>query len=344
MPCAVDRSTGLRGFVLAAGFGSRLRPLSRALPKPAWPLFDVPLAARVVALLRDGGVGEVVLNLHHRPDRLRNALEPWLPGGLPVRWSRETEILGTGGALGPWRGWLGRGPFVLANGDTFQEMDLAAMVAFHRGRGALATLSVRPVPPGAHGPLEVAADGRVVRFLDARAPCGGPGRPCAFTGIHVLEPGVLDRVPDGPCCINADVHRRAVAEGEALFGYLPEEGGFWSDLGTPDRYLGSHLALLGLGRVVPPAPGRVWREDGRTADGGRVRAPCYLGPGARVLAGAVAGPGAVLGAGAVVEGGAELVDAVVWAGARVAPPGLRGAVLAPGAPPLPVGGRPCAGC
>ncbi len=329
-----DRLAGLRGFVLAAGFGTRLRPLSRAHPKPAWPLFDVPLAGRVLGLIRAAGVEEVVVNLHHRPDRLREALAPWLPDGMPVRWSEEKAILGTGGALEPWRGWLSTGTFVLANGDTFQELDLAAMAAFHRDRAGAATLSVRPAPPGGDAPLELGPDGRIVRFLDARAPGRAGGLPVVFTGVHLLEPSVLDRLPAGPCCINADVHRRAVAAGEPVFGFVSRRG-FWSDLGTPERYLSAHLELLRLGRV-PRAPGRVWGEDGKTGDGGRVRAPSYLGPGARVMRGAVAGPGAVLGAAAVVEPGAAVEQAVVWAGARIGPPGLRRVVLAPGHPPLQV--------
>ncbi|MHB8767264.1 MAG: nucleotidyltransferase family protein, partial [Deferrisomatales bacterium] len=295
-----------------AGLGTRLRPLSQELPKPAWPLFDVPLAAHVLGALAAAGVTEAVVNQHHLPELLRAALEPWIPAGLRVWWSPEPEILGTGGALLPWRARLSGGPVFLANGDTYQEVDLGEMRRRHRDAGGLATLVLRRLPEGAKAPIEADARGRIVRFLAARAPGSAPGVPCEFSGIHLLEPGVLERLPARPHCINAEVHQRLVAEGALLFGYFPPEGSFWSDLGTPDRYLGAHRELLARGRLPAACPGQRVAEDREAAGGGRVLAPSYLGPGARVARGAAAGPFAVLGRGAEVTGGA-----VVWAGARV---------------------------
>ncbi|GAB4277878.1 MAG: NDP-sugar synthase [Deferrisomatales bacterium] len=323
-----------RGFVLAAGLGTRLRPLSAELPKPAWPLFDVPLAALVLAALAAAGVEEAVVNLHHRPDRLRAALEPWVPEGMRVRWSPEAQLLGTGGALGPWRAFLGEGPFFLANADTVQQIDLAAMARRHRQAGAAATLAVHRQEAGRAAPIELGPGGRVVRFLSARAPGCAGGRPCGFTGIHLLEPEVLDALPEGPCCINADVHARRVARGEPYLGYVLPPGAFWSDLGTPRRYLEAHLALLARGRLPARAPGRLVGAEERAEGGGRVVPPSYLGPGARVERGATAGPYAVLGAGATVGRGARVRRSVVWAGARVDAPELDGGIAAPGQAPV----------
>ncbi len=319
----------MRAFVLAAGLGTRLRPLTLERPKPAWPLFGVPLAAHLLRSLAGAGATEVVVNLHHLPDALAAALDPWLPPGVRVQWSPEAAILGTGGALSPWRAFLADGPFLLANGDTYQELDLGALVACHRAGGAVATLTLRPVAPGARAPIEVAPDGRVVRFLAARAPGAGAGLPCDFTGVHVLEPEILGRLPAGPHCINADVHQRLVAEGAVLRGYLGPGESFWSDLGTPERYLGAHRELLDRQRVPAGAPGRLVRTDEVAPGGGWVRAPSFLGPGARVEAGAEAGPYAVLGAGAVVGEGARVAGSVLWEGARVGGEALVGAVISP---------------
>ena len=304
----------MKAFVLAAGLGTRLRPLTEELPKPAWPFFDVPLAAHVLRALARAGVGEVVVNLHHLPERLGSALAPWIPAGLRVRWSLEPEILGTGGALLAWRDFLKDGPFLLVNADTYQELDLAGAVREHGGRGRLATLALRRLPPGSPAPIEADASGRIVRFLDARVPGAGVGTPCEFTGVHVLDPRVLQRLPDRPHCINADVHRPSVAEGGALAGCFAPEDSFWSDLGTPGRYLGAHREFLTRGTLPPETPGRLVLEDELTPDGGRVRAPSYLGPGARVEAGGTAGPLAVLGAGAVVGRRARVAESVLWAG------------------------------
>ncbi|MBI5014308.1 MAG: NDP-sugar synthase [Deltaproteobacteria bacterium] len=319
----------VRGFVLAAGLGTRLRPLTDELPKPAWPLFDVPLAAHVLRTLAGARVREVVVNLHHLPDRLRAALTPWIPGGVTVHWSPEDPILGTGGALTPWRNHLARGPFFLCNADTYQEIDLGEMAAFHQQRHATATLAVRPLPPGQRGPIEIDGDGRIVRFLGSGVPGTAAGTPCEFTGIHLLEPGVLADLPDRPCCINADVHAPRAARGERLFGYVPPADSFWSDLGTPHRYLAAHHAFLSRGRLPPGTPGHLVVEDGAAEGGGRVFAPSYLGPGARVAAGACAGPYAVLGSGVSLEGPTRVGESVVWAGAKVDGEEVRRAVVSP---------------
>jgi len=324
-----------RAFVLAAGLGTRLRPLSLELPKPAWPLFDVPLAARVLRALGAAGVVRAVVNLHHLPEVLRRRLEPWLPAGMDVAWSPEPRILGTGGALLPWRGELGRGAFFLANADTYQEVDLRAVAEAHRERGAVATLTLWPAGAGEDAPIEVDGSGRIIRFLDARAPGSAPGRPCGFTGLHLLEPEVLDAVPGAPCCINADVHRRLVARGAPVYGHLLDPSAFWSDLGTPARYVGAHRKLLDRGRV-PPAPGSVVAEDGVLPSGAVVRAPAYLGPGCEVGPGARVGPFAVIGAGARVAAGAEVSRAVVWG--RAVTGSVRNAVVAPSGAVLPAAG------
>lgn len=318
-----------RAFVLAAGLGTRLRPLSEELPKPAWPFFDVPLAAHVLSRLAAAGVGEVIVNLHHLGDRLREALHAWVPDGLEIRWSPEETILGTGGALVPWRNLLGRGPFLLCNADTYQEIDLLDLWRFHGERGGAATLAVRRVSDGERAPIEIDEGGRVVRFLSARAPGAGLGLACEFTGIHVLEPPILEALPPGVSCINADVHSRLVARGVPLYGYDPGGDAFWSDLGTPERYLAAHRHFLRAGRLPAGSPGRLVADDGETEDGGRVLAPSYLGPGARVKTGGVAGPFAVLGAGSVLGDGGRVESGVVWGGSRVGGAELRGAILSP---------------
>lgn len=319
----------LRAVVLAAGLGTRLRPLSLELPKPAWPLFDVPLAAHVLRSLAGAGVTQAVVNLHHLPERLREALEPWIPEGLRVRWSFEEVIQGTGGALLPWREFLSEGTFLLANGDTYQELDLSALLRRHRETGAAATLALRPLAPGSAAPIEADAEGRIVRFLGARAPGSGPGTPCEFTGVHALEPELLVRLPERSHCINADVHRHLVAEGAHLQGYFPPHEAFWSDLGIPERYLGAHWELLARGVLPPGVPGRLVSGEEETPEGGRVVGPSYLGAGAVVGPGAAAGPFAVLGAGARVGPGAQVGSSVLWAGASWQSGSLRGSILSP---------------
>lgn len=315
-----------KGFVLAAGLGTRLRPLSLEMPKPAWPFFDVPLAAYALRALASAGVGEVIVNLHHLPGGMRSALEPWCPAGVSIRWSPEDPILGTGGALLPWREVLSDGPFYLLNGDTVQEIDLEDLWRWHRSKEGAATLTLRPAR-GGQAPIEVDAAGRIVRFLSARAPGTGPGRPCEFTGIHVLEPEILSCLRRGPHCINAQVHTGLVERGVPLYGYVPEGETFWSDLGTPARYLGAHCDFLERGSPPPGSPGTFVMRNTECEGGGRILAPSYRGPGARVARGSTAGPCAVLGAGSRIDGNATVARSVLWPGATVRTD-IRDAVVA----------------
>ncbi len=311
-----QRDAGVaRAFVLAAGLGVRLRPLSLERPKPAWPFFDVPLAAWVVGMLSAAGARRVVLNRHHLGEMLQQAVEPWIPGGLRLDWSPEPRLLGTGGALVPWREALSGGSFFLANADTVQEIDLGAMARAHRARGALVTLSVAEASPGGDAPLEVDDSGRVVRLLDARLPGSRPGRPCAFTGVHLLEPEILAHLPDPPFCIVADVHRALVARGAPVYAHRLDRGAFWSDLGTPSRYVSAHLEFMARHGAPGAAAGRQVEEGARAGDG-RVIGPAFLGEGCRLGAGARVGPGVVLGRGSEAAAGARVERAVVWPGAR----------------------------
>jgi mannose-1-phosphate guanylyltransferase len=134
-------------------------------------------------------------------------------------------------------------------------------------------------------------------------------------------------LPEGSCCINADVHARLVGKGAPLFGFVPPAECFWSDLGTAGRYLGAHRRLLEMGRVPAGAPGRVVLRDEISHQGGNIIAPSYLGPEARVGAGASAGPFAVVGTGASVKGLARVEDSVLWPGARVEGEVVRGAAV-----------------
>lgn len=311
-----------RAFILAAGLGTRLKPFSDRLPKPAWPFFDAPIAAHLLRKLHGAGVGEFIVNLHHLPDAMRGSLAPWIPSGAAVRWSVEERILGTGGALVPWIGELSGERFFLANADTHRDFDPSEMADFHLARGADVTLSLTPLPSGTPGPIEIDGEGRIVKFLDASMPGGGRAvRTCGFTGVHLLEPVVLEGVARAAreqekFCVNQEVHRVLLSRGLRYFGYLPEDS-YWSDLGTPESYLATHFHFLERGAPPEGTRGELYLDDSMTPEGGRVVAPTFVGSGARVETGARVGPLAVLCPGAAVAAGGDVRRAVVWAGEAV---------------------------
>jgi mannose-1-phosphate guanylyltransferase len=327
----------LTAMVLCAGLGTRLRPLTAVLPKPAAPVCGAPLIRWTLSLLGNAGVERVVVNTHHLPEAMARAVrETGREIALPVALSHEPVIAGTGGALREARALLaGSDTLVLVNGDVLFDLDLEAALRAHRSSGALATLVLLPMPAGATHPALELDRGGAVRCLD-RGPLGkfGPGgeelTPWRFSGVHILSPALLNRIPAAPfeVDVNRDVYPPLMASG-AVRGHVVD--GYWNDLGTPGRYLAANRDVL-TGRVpyarfggatpwpVPADLAPLCRAgDARVQHGARLVGPSWLGRDARIAAGAEVGPEAVVCAGAVVPDGAVVRRAVVWPGTVLRP-------------------------
>ena len=342
----------LVGMVLCAGLGTRLRPLTDLLPKPAVPLGGLPLVRWSLALLRGAGVRRVVVNVHHRAAEMERAARGAAAAlGMELAVSAEPVIAGTGGALRQARPLLrGAGAVLLLNGDVLFDADLPAAIEAHRRGGALATMLLAPMPPGAaYAPVEADA-GLAVRRIAGRPGPGGPGLvPWHFTGYHVISPRLLDELPDEPfdCDVNRHVYP-PLLDGRVR-GHV--DRGAWSDLGSPAGYLRANLEVLAgaprrprpgadprAGLSPRPEPG-VWAGEGVVVEPGAVlRGPLLLGAGSRVEAGAAVGPAAVVGAGCRVGAGAEVRQAVAWEGTALAPGERLVGAVAAGALRVPAGG------
>ena len=296
-------------MLLCAGLGTRLRPLTARVPKPAVPLCGVPLVSWTLGLLAGAGVSRAVVNVHHLPDAMAAAAEAGArAAGLPLAVSREPVIAGTGGALREARRHLaGAEAILLVNGDVLFDVDLGAALAAHRASGALATMLLLPMPAGApYASVDVDAGGAVRRIAGRFGPGGEGLSPWHFSGVHVLSPALLDHVPAEPfeCDVNRHVYPPLMASG-AVRGLAVE--GYWNDLGTPARYLEASRDVL-LGRVpmarfarAAPLAGSV-----EVAPGVRAGAGASIDPGARLAA------PAYVGARCTVPAGAEVEDAVLW--------------------------------
>jgi mannose-1-phosphate guanylyltransferase len=321
------------GMVLCAGLGTRLRPLTERVPKPAVPVANVPLVRWSLALLRGAGVRRAVVNVHHLPDAMeRVAREAAAALGMELAVSREPTIAGTGGALREARARLAGAETVLVvNGDVLFDVDLRGALAAHRAGGALATMVLLPMPAGArYAAVEVDPSGAVRRIAGVFGPGGGRLTSLHFSGVHVLSPALLDRVPAAPIEVDVRDVYAGLMRGGLVRGHLVE--GWWNDLGAPDRYLDAHADLL-AGRVPlaafdgeDPFAGCEERGAGvRLArgaaidPGAAIAGPVLLGAGAVVEAGARVGPNVVVGAGSRVRAGAVLRDAVVWEGTEISP-------------------------
>ena len=226
----------MKAMVLAAGLGTRLRPLTDTLPKPLLPVAGRPLLEWNLLLLKRHGITEVIINLHHLGEQIVRALGDGARLGLRLAYSHEPTLQGTGGGIKQATPFLKDGPFLVLNGDTLSDCDLTALIAAHRVSGALATMAVRDDPEAATwGPVTLDAQGRILQ-INGSPPLAEPRAAlpaCMFAGIHVIEQAVLDAMPAGLGSI-IDVYDRLLRQGRPLHGY--RMSGYWSDIGNPERY------------------------------------------------------------------------------------------------------------
>lgn len=217
-------------MILAAGLGSRLRPLTDRLPKPLLRVGGHPLIAYPLALLRAAGIRETVINLHHHGAQLRAALGA-RAYGVDITYSEEEPLRDTGGALCAAQRWLAGHRVVLLNSDTLIDLDLRALLAAHAASGATATMVLRHDRAVArYGAIEIDAGGRVRRFLGQPRAVATPLTAYMFAGVHVLEPRVFDYLGTGVFGITRQTYPRLLAAGEPVHGYVFD--GYWRVLDT----------------------------------------------------------------------------------------------------------------
>jgi NDP-sugar pyrophosphorylase family protein len=237
----------MKAMILAAGLGTRLRPLTYERAKPAIPLLGEPLLIRLMRWLTVQGVEGFRVNLHHLPHTIESLFSaaPW--DALPVSFSHEPEILGTAGGLKANEPFFDSGTLVMANGDIVADFTLTEALRFHKERGALATLLlIRQDPPYRYVPVRIDREGRLRDFKGACP--GGDLRPDAyvFTGVHILEPEIFRFIPPKQFYeINDQVYPEALRQGLGVYGFPVD--GYWNDLGQPRRYLEAQRALMQRG-------------------------------------------------------------------------------------------------
>jgi mannose-1-phosphate guanylyltransferase len=302
----------MKAAILAAGLGTRLRPLTHVLPKALVPVFNRPLLGIVLAQLAEADCCQVAVNTHHLGEQVLHFLGTQGPWGLQVQVSHEVELLGTGGGLRNLARLLGEGPFLAVNADILTDLDLKELYARRRPE-ALATLVLHDCPP--FNNVWVDQAGNVAGVGSPPAAMSGP--PLAYTGIQVVEPGLLSWMPgEGPLDLVA-VWRQALAGGERLAA-VTVAGHFWQDLGRREAYLAAHR------RLRAGASPRLARLLGPLHDP-------FLGEGTKVAAGAKFQEGVVLGRWVRVGEEATLGDTIVLDGAVISPGvSLRGCVVAAG--------------
>ncbi len=292
-------------MILAAGFGTRLWPLTEDRTKPAVPFLGKPLVVYSLEYVHRFGVDEVVVNLHHRGESVREALGDGSAFGCRVRYSMEDEILGTGGALDRARDWLEGDDFIVVNGKIVTDIDLSPAIAEHRDRGAIATLVLLPNARRERFTIVERDDaGLVTRFAGFPDP-ERPMRdhPLMFTGIQILSPRIFDFIPRGRFShTTSDAFPAAIAAGERVVGHVGS--GSWQEMSTLERYLDESMAAarsLGERNVVGQGSSI---DATATVDKSVLWRDVSVGRGATVLR-------SILGDGVLIAPGVRIEDSVV---------------------------------
>ena len=258
----------MKGFILAAGFGTRLWPLTEDRTKAAIPFLNRPLINYSVEYLAAHGIRDIIVNLHHQPESIRAALGDGSRLGVKIQYSLEDEILGPSGALDRVRESLLDDDFVVINGKIVTTIDLGEVIAEHRKQNAIATLVLKENTALEHFSIVESDDrGWITRFAgfpDAAVPqaavaeaTASPGgvvartefAPLMFTGIQVLSPRILGYVPRS-CFSHSTIHvyPEAIAAGEAVVAHVSRAD--WYEMSTLGRYLEAHLRLMPDGSVI----------------------------------------------------------------------------------------------
>jgi len=310
----------VKAVVLVGGEGTRLRPLTYTTPKQLLPIVEVPLLERVLVHLAAAGVDEAILSLGYRPDAFVAAYPDGTAAGIRLSYAVEPEPLDTAGAIrfAALEGTVDD-TFVAVNGDVLTDVDITSLLACHRRSDALATLHLTAVDdPSRFGVVSTDPDGRVRQFVEKPAPGEAPSN-LINAGTYILEPAVLDRIPEGRrVSIERETFPALAADGR-VYGLASQA--YWLDAGTPAAYLRAHADLLDGTRGGPPAPGArlsrpgVWLLGTPRLDG-EVRPFSLIGDGAVVASGAVV-TASVVGAGSVIESGAVVEGSVLLPGVHV---------------------------
>ncbi|HXI89484.1 MAG TPA: NDP-sugar synthase [Blastocatellia bacterium] len=316
----------MQALILAGGKGTRLRPLTMHTPKPIVPIANQPFLLYQLELLKRADVRDVILSLSYQPQKIEDKLGDGTDYNVRVSYVVEASPLGTAGAYRNASSLISE-TTVVFNGDVLTDIDMNEVIRFHRERQAAATIVLAPVPnPTAYGLVETEKDGRVRRFLEKPKPeevtCD-----TINAGIYILEPRVLDYVPEGePFMFEYGVFPGLLDRKEPFFAYIWR--GYWRDIGTASSYLQANLDVI-AGRVKLLDPPSAERGEKFDATAG-IEAPsvvdpsCTLKPGVHII-------NSVVSRNCYIEERARIENSVVRGGTRVgAGSTVQGAVIGKG--------------
>ena len=305
----------MRVMVMAAGLGTRLRPLTEHLPKPVAPVGNRPCAEHLLRRIAAAGCSGAVMNLHYRPDEITSTLGDGSAYGVPLEYSLEPTLLGTAGGTRNCRSFLTEddAAFLVTSGDGLHTIDLAALAAAHRASGALATITVKRVEDVTGFGVVVTDDaGRVGSFQEKPAPADALSD-LVNVGVYCFDAAIFDEIPaTGASDFGSEILPGLVAAGADVRAWTTDA--YWSDIGSLEELVAANLAIASGSVDVDMSGDLIMEADcglPNVSPDSVVQGPVLVGPDAEIHAGAtVIGP-TVIGQRAVIEQGAVVERALV---------------------------------
>ena len=303
----------MKAVILVGGKATRLLPLTCNTPKSMVPVRNKPFMEYVIRHLARHQIGEIIMAVSHLPEPIKDYFKDGRNFGCRISYVLEDEPLGTAGAI---RNALDRpdGPFLVLNGDIFTDLDLTAMIRFHREKKAQTTIVLTPVAnPSAYGLVETDSQGRVTRFLEKPSPEQITTN-MINAGTYVLEPEILDRIP---LKTNVSIERRVfpglVASGQPVYGYPSDS--YWIDIGTPAKYFKLNQDLLGGNNSEGDSDKETEISSGancRIHETAHFKGPVLIGNGCQIGPRAVIHGPVVIGHDCIIKEDAIVEESIIW--------------------------------
>ncbi|MBI3548586.1 MAG: NDP-sugar synthase [Elusimicrobia bacterium] len=311
----------MRAMILAAGAGTRLRPITLETPKPMVPVVNRPVLHHVLDNLARHDIRDVVMNLHAQPEQIKSYCGDGSRWSLQIRYSYEPKLMGTAGAVKKAEKMLKGGPILIMSGDGLSDVDLTALIKFHREKKSVATMVTKALDVRfEYGVTLSNASGRITGFRE-KPSWGDVFSNKVNTGIYLIEPEVLHLVPKGRSFdFGHELWPKLLKLKKPIFAW--EWKGYWCDVGNLAEYRKAQLDCLN-GNVRIHMPGRelrpgVWVEEGsRVHPSTTLTAPCLVGRDVIVDEGCQIGPNTVVGDGAKISPNAVLKNCILFNGVFV---------------------------
>jgi mannose-1-phosphate guanylyltransferase len=303
----------MQAIIIAGGKGTRLRPLTYGCPKPMLPLFDRPFLAWMIDRCREAGVYDILLNVHYQAQQVKAYFEAGDRFGVKIRYIEESTPLDTAGAIKLAEPYLTGETLIVFNADVLTDLDLNAVIKFHKNHQADATLTLTRVPDiTPFGLVEVDADGRVQAFrekpnAEQAVKFLAQGINTINAGTYVLEPHIFTTYPVGePLSFERVVFPNVLSQGLKMMGFVWD--GYWMDLGTPHKYCEAHVDILNgampfnCNEAVEKPEKGIWIAKTAEVDPqATLVSPCYIGDRVKLGAGAKIPANTIVGANCLVN-------------------------------------------